>query len=391
MVHQIGSAQYHRSSAEDGLLIFAFCTVIIGVGLYAAWHLFHTQISAAAIILSHAQMRVIGAFTDQYATLDAQVLARDPASVTLPALGRLFHNVGRFFRIPAIVLLLVLAVWCLLRNAPGQFTRDLDLPALMRTQAETFRTAAPFVHRKLGLVKPADGRPRPADPALHVSEWIACFGRAADGAYSEHRAVAELKRQLGAEWTGVTGAKPHVRCLFAAFALHAARRRADAIALLGDLAQSLPDGRAEKPAGPDEPLAVSAEAVAKADGILADASLAGPCAKVAAQHAFTMPAMMSVLTYARVQAGVMAPAQFAFLKLIDRPLWYALHSLGFPAGQNRGEQPNPRTEALGARDHWVAECDASGPLSQPSLDRALGVIRNAAGQVRPRSSSESAS
>ena len=38
---------------------------------------------------------------------------------------------------------------------------------------------------------------------------------------------------------------------------------------------------------------------------------------------------MSVLNQARLRSGVLAPAQFAFLKLVDRRLWYALHALGF--------------------------------------------------------------
>lgn len=90
---------------------------------------------------------------------------------------------------------------------------------------------------------------------------------------------------------------------------------------------------------------------------------------------------MSVLTLARKQAGVLAPAQFAFLKMVDRQLWYALHSLGFPGGQNRAEQPNPRIEAAGARDHWAAERDVSHPLPLPSLDRSLAVVRKKAGEA----------
>ena len=90
---------------------------------------------------------------------------------------------------------------------------------------------------------------------------------------------------------------------------------------------------------------------------------------------------MSVLTLARAQAGVLAPAGFNVLKLVDRRLWYALHSLGFPGGQNPAEQPNPRIEALGARDHWAAERDAGQPLSIPSLLRALDVVRKRAMQA----------
>ena len=181
----------------------------------------------------------------------------------------------------------------------------------------------------------------------------------------------------------MAGAAPHVRCLFASFALHAARRRREAAALLGYLALSLPDGRNEGPSGPETSLAFSPQAVAWAEIILSDADVCAPCADVAARHGHTAPAMMAVLSHARAQAGVLAPAQFAFLKLVDRPLWYALHSLGFPGGQNRAEQPNPRIEALGARDHWAAECEAGGPLPQPPLDRAVALLRSKAGQAFP--------
>lgn len=202
-----------------------------------------------------------------------------------------------------------------------------------------------------------------------------------DGHYDEEGAALELTRQLGAEWHGVAMAAPHVRCIFAALALHAGRKRDEALQLLGDLATSLPDGCGDGPAGPAEPLAFPPEVVARADAVLTDATLVAPCSAVAGQHAFTATALMSVLTLARSQAGVLAPAAFNVLKLVDRRLWYALHSLGFPGGQNPAEQPNPRIEAVGARDHWAAERDAGQPLPIPSLARALVVVRKAVDQA----------
>ena len=377
------AGQYQRSSAEDGLLVFGICLIFLAAALFAAWYFFHEQISAAVSAVAHWQMALTGYFTDRYASLDAQVLARDPSGVKIGALWYLLHNVGDFFRIPAVAVMVALAAWCFLRNAPGQFTRNLDLPGLMRTQAETFRSAAPFVHRKLGLVQLSGAPPRLADPALHITEWLPLFACGKDGSYSEDRAKAELVNQLGPLWNGPPLADPHVRCLFAAFVLHAARRRADAIELLGDLAASLPNGKGEASSGPDAPLAFSPEAVAKADAILSHSDLGGRCITAAAQHAYTATAMMSVLTLAREQAGVLAPAQFAFLKLVDRRLWYALHSLGFPGSQNRAEQPNPRIEALGARDHWAAERDAGQPLPDPSLECALDLVRNRARKNAP--------
>jgi intracellular multiplication protein IcmP len=88
---------------------------------------------------------------------------------------------------------------------------------------------------------------------------------------------------------------------------------------------------------------------------------------------------MALLNEARLKAGVLAPAQFVWLKLVDRRLWYALHSLGFETdGFGRYLHPNPRIEAAGARDHWVAERIAGRPLLKPEIERALNAARRIA-------------
>ena len=92
---------------------------------------------------------------------------------------------------------------------------------------------------------------------------------------------------------------------------------------------------------------------------------------------------MQLLNQARLRGGVLAPGQFAWLKLVDRPLWYALHSLGFETeGFGRYCHPNPRVEAVGARDHWAVERLAGEALIEPSLDRAIEALRKVAAVTR---------
>jgi intracellular multiplication protein IcmP len=62
---------------------------------------------------------------------------------------------------------------------------------------------------------------------------------------------------------------------------------------------------------------------------------------------------MSVLNQARLRSGVLAPAQFAFLKLVDRRLWYA----------------------IGAGAHWAAERAVGAPIPTPEFDQAIAAIR----------------
>ena len=97
--------------------------------------------------------------------------------------------------------------------------------------------------------------------------------------------------------------------------------------------------------------------------------------KVAARHGFQTTALMALLEHARTRAGVLAPAQFNMLKLMDRRLWYALHSVGMP---------NPYVEARGSRDHWAAERLIGEPLHTPSIDRAVLSVRAGLGDVGSR-------
>jgi intracellular multiplication protein IcmP len=379
-----------------------------GVGAYLLWTCYHGEITAGVIALRHHEIAFIRHFTDRYDLSDRQMLAADPEGVTLRDLYGISHAVGMFFRVPAAVFMLLLAAICVVRAAPARYKRAFDLDGLIREQAASFRTSAAFVRRRLRLVPPAGacpragqrpdpgagagstpGEPRPADYALTPEEWIGRFATGRDGDFDEAAARCALIRQLGPRWRGLAEASPQVRCLFAAFALHLAQRRADALRLLGDLSAGLANQDQDKPEGPDTPLALPASMGAEADAFLSDGELMSPVLAIANRHAYTHIALMELLNQARLRGGVLAPGQFAGLRLVDRPLWYVLHSLGFETeGYGRYLHPNPRVEAVGARDHWAVERLAGEPVIEPNMDRAIEALRKVAAAtcaVRERS------
>jgi len=373
-----------RPSNDDTALV-CFVVVVFGLGFFGwlLWSSHHTEISAGFVQAAHWHIRALQRFTDAHDGLDARMLGADPARMAPAKLWEVAGVVGGVFRWPVALLLAGLGILCFFRAAPARFTRKLDLLGLKREQARTFRTTAAFVERRLGLVPPRDGEPRPADPALHPDEWIARYAMAAGGGYEAARAHAELARQLGPLWQGVGHAAGHVRVLYVAFAMHLAGRRDASLALLGDMAEALAaPAPGEGPGGPEQPLGLPRALARFADVELRDPELAGPAAAAASRHGYTAPALMTLLTEARRHTGVLAPAQFNSLKLVDRRLWYALHSLGFPAeGLGQHPHPNPLVEAIGARDHWAAECLAGGPLLLPAVERASRSVRAAAGDA----------
>ena len=270
--------------------------------------------------------------------------------------------------------MILCGVWA----APSRFRRNFDLDGLLREHVRYFPAAKSFVARRLSLVKLAEGAPRPADYALTAEEWIERFAAGRDGGFNESRAIEALTRQLGPRWQGPEAAAPDVRVLFVAFALHWVERRDDAIGLLGEVSASLSAAGEEERTGPDAYLVLPETLVRRVDVLLQDRGWFSDAEQAAARHAYTTPALMTVLNTARLRAGVLAPAQFAWLKLVDRPLWYALHSLGFESeGIGRYLHPNARAEAAGARDHWASERAAGQPVTWPSFERALQSLRQA--------------
>ena len=391
---------------------FNLIVILLGccVGAYLLWACYHGEISAGVMALRHHEIAFIRHFTERYDLADRQMLAADPEGVTLRDLYGISHAVGMFFRVPATVFMLLLGAICAVRAAPARYKRPFDLDGLIREQAASFRTSAVFARRRLRLVPPAGarpqigsgagsragqrpdpgveagsapGEPRSADYALTPEEWIARFATGLDGDFDEAAARCALARQLGPRWRGLQEASPQVRCLFAAFALHLVQRRADAQRLLGDLSAILANPDQDKPEGPDTPLALPASASAEANALLGDGELVTPALAIANRHAYTHTALMELLNAARLRGGVLAPGQFAWLKLVDRPLWYALHSLGFETeGFGRYCHPNPRVEAVGARDHWAVERLAGEPMIEPGLGRAVEALRKVADATR---------
>jgi len=369
---------------RPGMVSAADYTVIAIIGLLLAialwswmlWDAQHTTISGIVMRMFHGQMEFAGLFTDRFEHADKEMLAADPEKVSIGQLVRLGREVGRFYIVPAAVLVVVLAFACFRGAASARFRRSLDLDGLMHDQLGFFRGPAAFAGRRLGLVAPSAGEPRPADLALSIEEWVGRFATAAKGGFDEQHAREQLGRQLGPVWCGIEGASPAVRCMFAAFALHQLGRRSEALGFLGDVSSSLRRCGSRGPAGPEHSLSIASVIAEKADEIVGNPAVTKELARAMRRHAFTVPAMMTALGEARYAGGVLAPAEFAFLKLVDRRLWYALHSLGYVLeGEEGVRHPNPRVEAVGAREHWEAEVTAGEPIYIPQLDRAMAGIR----------------
>lgn len=368
------------SSSDDYALFSLIAIVVGGAGLsYMVWSNWHAEISLFYIRLLVWQIDFLHLHSLPIVELRKQLVAASwsPGHVRAIQLWYGLMILGGVLRWPAAIFIAALGVTCIVRAAPGRFAKALDLEGLIEVQARMFPTLRGFAERRMTkLIAPAAGMPRPADPALHAHEWRERFASDRKGKFSEAGAVSAFTAQLGRHWTGLEAATPVERVLFAAFFAHYNQERSEAMELLGRLSESLRKSGLDGPEGPKEALTVPDEIVAIADEKLNIPGVSAKIDDICARNGWTTTALMTLLTEARRKAGVLAPPAFAIVKLIDRPLWYALHSLGFP--HERPEEdvhPNPRIEAAGARAHWEAERKARRPIYTPAVSVAVATLQ----------------
>ncbi len=158
--------------------------------------------------------------------------------------------------------------------------------------------------------------------------------------------------QLGPYWEGSEKLPIHTRALFAAFS---ARIDGDGEAcnrLLMQIAASTETGKIDF-TGVDE--------------ILAKHKNNKLISKIISRHAFVLTVMSSMLEAVR-DDGVLASADFLWLKPVDRRLWFMLNSIG---------RQTPFSEVAGPFAHWIVEKELNRKLRVPVIEEAVNALAGA--------------
>lgn len=269
-------------------------------------------------------------------------------------------------KIPIMIIFGLLAIWCIFKGPRTHYRRKMGLDGLIKAQSKIFPVVRPFVEFDPSTmpVRPP-GSPVPAElppfsEALGPEEWLAYYNiPVPDGVIDEEAARKAFARQLGKRWGGPMRLEPYKQILLAAFCLKAGRKRDKADVLLGRLAVcwSHKEGLQLKK---DKTLLKEARKVLK------NKDVAGSTLAKCNQHAWENTALMRGLLNARDEGGVLAPAQFVWLRAFDRELWYPLNNLGRQA---------LHMEALGAHAHYKMEKITQRPIPKPKVDDAVAAIR----------------
>jgi intracellular multiplication protein IcmP len=381
-----------QNNADQGL------TLVLGLALlflafWLVWHFFKMPILEALRWIRFAELWVINLFFHRYdSCLDwlrevrfadpdpsptvvrltnqcfgADYLANVPVedsasyySLSANGIGAIESGITQYIHWPLAAVFAGLGFYTMFYSPRNKFRTKHTLESFIKVQAKMWPVISPIVDfnpikssaRIPGSMVP-DKLPLFAE-ALSPEEWISYQRIPVTNNIPEREATRRaFLLQLGPRWNGLAGQPPYILSLFAAFALKGIQNREESDDLLGRLSQCWSAKAGFK---------LTPNIASEVAGLVRNSDIGGQALAVAEKHAYRTTAMLGVLGWARSKGGVLAPAQFLWLRGVDRTLWYALNNLG---------RRSFHTEGAGAMAHFMAEQNANKPLPIPRIDTAV--------------------
>lgn len=362
------SATY-ESALGWGILLCVFA----GLG-YLIWWYSKEEIRSAVRWLRYGEMWIMSWIVSDDYTVNWQgqpVKYKElmELSASIPA-DRIDSNlisalsvVGLYPYIWVVVMLgLVFGFWALFFGPGSEHRRKFDLNTLIKKQSNIFPIISPFIDFNPAKLPPRPpGAPVPAElpifaEALSPEEWIVFNEVPVNGQkLDEEIATKAFTKQLGPRWRGAKHLPPYRQILLASFCLKAGRKRADSDTMLARLAKCWSEKDGLK-------LSNDRKLLREAQAVLRNQNLSGSVLRKCNEHAWENTAMLRALFTARSEGGVLAPAQFVWLRAHDRTLWYPLNNLG---------RQSFHMEAMGIMSHYKAEKMAQRPIPRPKVSDAV--------------------
>lgn len=374
-------------SQVDPILTWAVLIGMILGGLFGAWVIGYRTVGPALITakkielypltffsedarFAYDRLGQLSTYTKRIATYSENINYQSMwGSVVIAS-----KTTGNFYRKAVGVILIGLAIIILFTHPYARFKNRHTLESLLRTQAISWPVITPFI--KYNPATPDNQRAPGArvplelpifSEALYPEEWMAYHRiRIVNGVPDRDQIRRALLAQLGDRFDGLDNLPEHLYCLLAAFALKGARKRKECDDLLGEIAKCWTSEGGFKP---------SSAVKSTAARTLNDGKIVEPLLEVMNRHAYVATAFLATLAWARRQGGVLAPAQFVWLRGEHRDMWYPLNNMGRRAFH---------VEAAGAMAHYQAEVESSRALTMPRLDAAVVSIVQYISETRAR-------
>lgn len=365
-----------QKSPHEEFILLGFTLFIIGGIAFVIWSVFSTELTSVLRWIRVGEMHlasvVVGDdYSVDYANAGPQYLGKwkewlptaDPDAINFDYIKVMSQLALNHLKYLFAGLLGLMGLWSIFKGPGTYYRRKFSLDGLMGEQAKMFPFIAPFLaFNPNKSPSRAPGDPVPSKlplfaEALAPEEWIAYHNIPFQGGKLEYAATYRaLAKQLGPRWQGPRKLPIYARGIYAACALKSIRKRKESEDLLKDMALSWSAKSGFKP---------SSSLRSRINKVVSSPALCGGLNKYTRHHAYQTTAMLRALQRAREEGGVMASAQFVWLRGVDRNLWYPLNNLG---------RKSYHAEAAGALAHYTNELIAGQKIPSPRFEDVIKVF-----------------
>ncbi|MCH9644794.1 MAG: type IVB secretion system coupling complex protein DotM/IcmP [Gammaproteobacteria bacterium] len=362
-----------QQNATDQTANFFWVLVMIIGAMLLVWWLARQYIVIPIYTLRHVEINMIIWFASIWdpvahalhlpaidlanlEKLQAFMTTSDPKLVEFKDFSVINSYVGAWIRYPVALVLLILSGAVFLQGGNTRFRHKYNMQKLKKVGVENWPEIAPVL--SLDLVKQdiETGPWAMAKLPLHFGkehDLVHVIEKDQRKVWSLNRAPAQqaFTMQLGPLWQGVDVLPIHIKALIIIFIARAQRERAVASKLLKQIAASAASGKLD--------FSGVEEYIRKYKHSKIIKWLEG-------RHAYVYTLLATMLEIARVD-GVLATAEFLWLKPVDRRLWYVLNSVG---------RQTSVVEVSGPYSHWLAEKKVGRALKTPMVKAAVDALED---------------
>lgn len=359
-----------QQQGDNSLAALWLAAFFIAAGA-AIIYVFRLQLAAFIITLKYIELSVVSLFLSSTVPLNQALGQIKPASLTMDGAMAILTQVGDYVRYPFGLILIIFSVILFYGHPALRFKKIHSMKSLMEQEKFNWPQIMPVT--EVDLVKaPLNKGPwsMSMSPMQFAKKYHLLYeerevgGKVMIGEQRERTHVGLLRSeahqvfamQLGSNWQGVEKLPMHTKALFAVFACRANRDEPNAKAILDRVATSSPTGSLDF-SGVEEILNKYKDTVLVKRAI--------------ERHGFVLTVMASMLDLAR-QDGVLASADFLWLKVVDRPLWFMLNAVG---------RQTPPSEVAGPVAHWLAEKKLGRRISVPMVEEAVKALEAALKEI----------
>jgi intracellular multiplication protein IcmP len=360
--------QQQQQGSSDGSLDFLWMMGLIVAGIAAIWYFAHNEITAFVFSARLYEIYLIQYVLASYAAVASylhlpvpntdgllsvlNIIHSKPGNVELKKLIDVSTVVGQFLSYPVALIIAVLSVAAYFTNITSRFKHTYSMNTLKKSENRIWPEVTPVM--KVDLVsKDLDQGPwaMSLSPMLFAKKHKLLIENQENGhkktvTLNEGAAQRVFALQVGQFWRNVETLPMYQQALFAIFLSRANHDRTDADRLLAQIAASATSDKLD---------------FSGVKQVVAKYKNSKHTQFATQRHAYVLTAMATLLELARTD-GVLATAEFLWLKPVDRPLWYMLNSVG---------RRTAFAEISGAYAHWLAEKKMNRPLKVPMVDEAV--------------------